>query len=320
MMVHLDILTAHAQTQLIDCSIDDSLSSTLLIMKRKYLSLPLKQTQSCLASAMESHGKHRFVTVKIFLQLLVLITTRLTDVTGAASFPLIGEVGGEVTFHCPVDKQRTLAFLYIQKGEIFVNGYHAENNVTGQAWNNTRVDLDKSTLLMYNLKPSHDGDYTCIIRYKGKMRIEPEIQLRLTVTANYSKPELTVHCTDTNRNFSCLLQCTSHGGLGDASVTWHLPRNFKVTNNSKIRDPDTTTFNISNTAYVNCSDGQPTSFRCSVDNVSSDIVSVCTPKDPPGHSPSVTAAAICAAGVGFCFMVALLARCYCQKGPRRAAA
>ncbi|XP_037335855.2 T-lymphocyte activation antigen CD80 isoform X1 [Pungitius pungitius] len=265
---------------------------------------------------MEPHCNQLFPNVNIFIQLLVWITTWHTDVTGAASNHYRGEVGGNVTFGCPVHKQRTLALLYIQKGDTFVNGYYATQNVSG-AWDNTRVDLDKTTVFMYNLKPSHDGDYQCIIQYSDQKKIE-HVQLHLTVTANYSRPTLTGHCSDTTHSSSCLVRCASHGGFPDSEVTWHAPGSLKVMNNSKMRDPDTTTFNISNAAYVNCSDFPPTSLRCSVGNVMSDVFSVCTPKDPPGHGLSVIIAAICAAGVGLCIMVALLWRCCCKKGKRKA--
>ncbi|XP_040046122.2 T-lymphocyte activation antigen CD80 isoform X1 [Gasterosteus aculeatus] len=256
----------------------------------------------------------------MLLSLLVLATW-LTDVTGAALIELTGKVGGEVTFHCPVDKQKTLTILYFQKGDDFVNGYYASKDASKTAWRNTRLDLNKSTVHMSNLKPSHGGDYKCIIMYSGKIQMEPDVELRLTVTANYSKPTLTVHCSDAINNFSCLVQCASHGGYPRKEVTWHVPQSLTVVNNSTTRDPDTTTFNISSTAYVNCSDGQQTSLRCSVGNVSSDIFTVCKRKHPLGHSPSVTIAAICAAGVGFCIMVALLWRCCCyKKGQRKAAA
>lgn len=95
---------------------------------------------------------------------------------------LTGKVGGEVTFHCPVDKQKTLTILYFQKGDDFVNGYYASKDASKTAWRNTRLDLNKSTVHMSNLKPSHGGDYKCIIMYSGKIQMEPDVELRLTVT------------------------------------------------------------------------------------------------------------------------------------------
>ncbi|XP_034404743.1 uncharacterized protein LOC117741669 [Cyclopterus lumpus] len=269
-----------------------------------------------MASPCNSH----FLIPRFSLQLLVVtITWHSAATERAASIQLRGEVGGNVTFHCPVDKKRTLAMCYLQKGNIFVNGYYESKNLSNTSWENTRVDLDKMTILMSSLNVSHSGDYKCIIRYKG-MRIEPDVHLHLNVTANYSKPTLSVHCRDHNHLFSCLVNCTSHGGYPGSEITWHIPGSSKVVNNSKMIDPDTTTFNISSIAYVNCSDGKLTSLSCSVGNISSEMVSVCTPKDPPDtQSPYVTVA-ICAVVVFFIIMVALLWRWSFKKGQRRAAA
>ncbi|XP_068565638.1 butyrophilin subfamily 1 member A1 isoform X1 [Cebidichthys violaceus] len=266
---------------------------------------------------MASRCNPHFLIGRLSLQLLVLTMTWPSAVTeSAALIQLRGEVGGKVTFHCPVDKKQTLEFLYFQKGETFVNGYHASGNVSTQTWENTRVDLDK-TLLMYNLKVSHSGDYQCIIQYSGKWRVEPEIHLHLNVTANYSKPTLKVHCSDENHHFSCLVNCTSHGGYPATEVTWNIPGSMKVVNNSKMTDPDTTTFHISSIAFVNCSDGK-LSLSCSVGDVSSEMRPVCTPKDPlVTRGPNVIAAAICAVVV-VSIMAAVLGIWHCKKGQRRA--
>lgn len=121
-------------------------------------------------------------------QLFILFLTLTLDTCfcffpqGAALIELTGKVGGEVTFHCPVDKQKTLKMLYFQKGDDFVNGYYAKKDASKTAWRNTRLDLNKSTVHMSNLKPSHGGDYKCIIKYSGKIQMEPDVELRLTVT------------------------------------------------------------------------------------------------------------------------------------------
>ncbi|KAM3615360.1 uncharacterized protein V6R79_000932 [Siganus canaliculatus] len=82
----------------------------------------------------------------------------------AGTAPLIhlkGEVGGNVTFHCRSAKDRTVKFLYFQKGDIFVNGYHATKEVNN-TWNNTRVDRNASTVHMENLNISHADHNLCL--------------------------------------------------------------------------------------------------------------------------------------------------------------
>ncbi|XP_068442025.1 butyrophilin subfamily 1 member A1 [Clinocottus analis] len=249
------------------------------------------------------------------LQLLVLTMTWHSAVTeSAASIQLRGMVGGNVVFHCAFDKKKTLAMLYLHKGETFVNGYHALGNISNQ-WNNTIVHPDKATILMYNLNVSHRGDYECYIRYNDKTQLEPIVHLHLDITANYSKPSLSVHCNYQNHPFSCLVQCTSHGGYPDSEVTWHIPGSSKVVNNSKMSYPDTKTFNISSTANVNCSDEKLTFLSCSVGNVSSDIVSVCTPEDPPDIPYAMISVAILAVAA-FISALAFLWRWYRRRGQR----
>ncbi|XP_031716360.1 uncharacterized protein LOC116390631 isoform X2 [Anarrhichthys ocellatus] len=266
---------------------------------------------------MASLCNRHFQIPRLTLQLLVLtMTCHSAVIDSAASIQLRGEVGGTVTFHCPIDQKRTLKLWYIQKGETFVNGYYESENVSELSWENTRVDLDKMTILMYNLNVSHSGDYQCIIRY-SEMKPEAHIHLHLKVTANYIKPTLKVHCSDENHHFSCLVNCTSHGGYPGTEVTWNISGSLKIVNNSKMIDPHTTTFNISSVAFVNCSDGNLTSLSCSVGDIISDLFPVCTPKDRDTPYPCViTTVAICAVVV-VSIMAALLGWWWhCKKGKR----
>ncbi|KAM6932157.1 T-lymphocyte activation antigen CD86-like [Lycodopsis pacificus] len=225
---------------------------------------------------MASLGNRHCQIPRLTLQLLVLtMTCHSAGIESAASIQLRGEVGGKVTFHCPVDRKKTLTLWYIQKGDTFVNGYYASQNVSQMAWENTRRDLDNMTILLYNLNVSHSGDYQCFIMYSDMKKPKSHMCLHLKVTANYSKPTLTVHCSDENHHFSCLVNCTSHGGYPVTEVTWNISRSWKVVNNSKMTDPHTTTFNISSIAFVNCSDRNLTSLSCSVGDVMSDMFPVC---------------------------------------------
>ncbi|KAK9520751.1 hypothetical protein VZT92_020620 [Zoarces viviparus] len=269
---------------------------------------------------MASLCNRHFQIPRLTLQLLVLtMTCHSADIDSDASIQLRGEVGGKVTFHCPVDRKSTLKLWYLQKGDTFVNGYYISEKVSEKGWENTKVDLDNMTILMYNLNVSHGGDYRCIIRYIDKPPA-PDIHLHLKVTANYSKPTLKVHCSDENHHFSCLVNCTSHGGYPVTELTWNISRSWKVVNNSKMTDPHTTTFNISSVAFVNCSDGYLTSLSCSVGDVISDVISdpVCKRKDPlVTRDPSVIIGAICAVVVVSIMAPLLGWWWHCREGQRR---
>ncbi|TNN70207.1 hypothetical protein EYF80_019578 [Liparis tanakae] len=117
------------------------------------------------------------------LQLLVLtITWSSAAPESGAPIPLRGEVGGNVTFCCPVDGRRTLRMFYLQKGELFVNGFHASSDVSSVAWANSRVV--NATVLMSGLNVSHEGDYRFIIQYEGVGKAEPEVLFHLSVTGS----------------------------------------------------------------------------------------------------------------------------------------
>ncbi|KAM3615362.1 uncharacterized protein V6R79_000932 [Siganus canaliculatus] len=204
---------------------------------------------------------------------LVLIMVPQCFVAGTA--PLIhlkGEVGGNVTFHCRSAKDRTVKFLYFQKGDIFVNGYHATKEVNN-TWNNTRVDRNASTVHMENLNISHAGDYQCYILYTDS-GITVDTSLHLDVTGTYSKPEVKVNCSGTS---SCKVTCVSHGGYPGTDVIWNDPgnpmRNFTNTTNSRMSDPRTKLVNSSSTASFSCTKGE-LKLTCSVGGITSDMFSV----------------------------------------------
>ncbi|KAA8593992.1 hypothetical protein FQN60_004826, partial [Etheostoma spectabile] len=232
----------------------------------------------------------------------------------AGPIQLRGEVGGSVTFSCPVAKQK-LKFVYFQRGEIFVNGYYESKNTSQLAWKNTRVDHDKTTMHMYHLNVSHDGEYQCHFQYSDSGGAQKQV-IHLSLTANYSKPDVTVHYSDENHRYSCLVTCASHCGYPSNKVMWNVSgiQMWKVLNSSEISDPETMMVNSSSTAYFNCSNGE-TSISCSVGDVSSDVVSVCSPRDPPpvSHSPVIIAIF---ATVGISIMLVLLLCWRCKKGQR----
>ncbi|TDH14971.1 hypothetical protein EPR50_G00026520 [Perca flavescens] len=204
-------------------------------------------------------------------------------------------------------------------GTFFVTIVTA-SEIAELAWKNTIMDHDKTTMHMYNLNVSHHGEYQCLFQYTDSSATQKQV-IHLNLTANYSKPAPTVHCSDENHRFSCLVTCASHDGYPVDKVTWNVPGSqmWTVLNSSEMNDPKTMMVNISSTAYFNCSNGN-TSISCSVGNVSSDVFSVCAPiENPPvPHCPMIEA--ICAV-VGITFtMLVLLLWWRCKKGQRGAAA
>ncbi|XP_034723769.1 CD276 antigen-like [Etheostoma cragini] len=271
---------------------------------------------------MASHcNTQYFLNPRLSFRLLALVGTltwHFLVTEGAGPIELRGEVGGSVTFSCPVAKQK-LKFVYFQRGEIFVNGYYESKNTTQLAWKNTRVDDDKTTMHMYHLNISHHGEYQCHFQYSDNSGAQKQV-IHLSLTANYSKPALSVHCSDDNHRYSCLVTCASHYGYPSKKVKWNEPaiQMWKVLNSSEISDPKTMMVNSSSTAYFNCSNGK-TSVRCSVGDVSSDMVSICSPRDPPPVFHNLVIIAILAT-MGISIILILLLYWRCKKGQRGAAA
>uniref|UniRef100_A0A4W6F674 Ig-like domain-containing protein n=2 Tax=Lates calcarifer TaxID=8187 RepID=A0A4W6F674_LATCA len=267
-----------------------------------------------------SCNRQYFLNPRLSLRLVILLWTVMWAVSAkerAADIYLRGEVGGNVTFHCPVDKTRTVIFFYFQIKNEFVNGYYKTKDITRPVWENTRVDCNETAVHMYGLNISHSGKYECIIQYADSTRIN-EAFIELSVTANYSKPTITTFCD--GENLSCLVTCSSHGGYPRAKMIWNGPMSENTTNHmltivnsSEVPNPVTMMFNSSSTANFNCSNGQLTGLSCSVGDVTSDVILVCTPKVPPVLSNVIVGFACV---VPFVLLLGLLLYCKCKKRQR----
>ncbi|XP_051254791.1 uncharacterized protein LOC127362741 isoform X1 [Dicentrarchus labrax] len=140
--------------------------------------------------------QHFLFSLRISLLLVLVTITWHISVTECADLPLSGEVGGNVTIHCPFHKDRKILFLYFQKGDTFVNGYYEDREMDHkkvQKWSNTRLDRGNNTVYMYNLTVAHSGEYQCHIKYRSGVLMVNKIHL--SVTANYSKPEVKQYCS-----------------------------------------------------------------------------------------------------------------------------
>nr|XP_057936109.1 programmed cell death 1 ligand 1 isoform X2 [Doryrhamphus excisus] len=223
-----------------------------------------------------------FINKSRLHQLLAVFLTVIWLSGSTALIQLTREIGENVTISCPVERQK-IKFFYLQKAQVFVNGFHASKKIE-KKWENTNVVRGNATVQMLHLNASHNGDYDCHIQYDGRENVSSTV-IHLSVTARYSKPKITMSCDDN----ICLVTCASHGGYPLANLTWNdVDHNssqwWKVLNVSEERDPDTWLYNTSSTSSFNCSDVKKRQISCCVGDVTSDVLSVCVPKDPPNIS------------------------------------
>uniref|UniRef100_A0A672FQW8 Immunoglobulin domain-containing protein n=1 Tax=Salarias fasciatus TaxID=181472 RepID=A0A672FQW8_SALFA len=184
------------------------------------------------------------------------------------------KVGENATFYCTEDTQRQIKLLYFQIGDEFVNGFHDSHEITVSTWPNTKVDVKAAAVHMYNLNVSHEGDYQCHIEFMGSEHTLT-VQIRLRVTAPYSRPSISSRCDA--ENLSCMVECTSHGGYPSAELMWNATESNGSqwrgsVNSTEVRDPNTGLFSISSSAAFDCLGGKQ-KVSCSVNDSTSDILS-----------------------------------------------
>lgn len=103
------------------------------------------------------------------------------DAAAYSHIHLRGEIGGNLTFRCPVDNSKSIEFFYFQKNDIFINGFHNSKKIPTQTWSNTKMgDKDKTTVHMFNLHASHGGDYECHIHYSDETLNKTVIKVSVT--------------------------------------------------------------------------------------------------------------------------------------------
>ncbi|XP_029374277.1 uncharacterized protein LOC115053590 [Echeneis naucrates] len=215
----------------------------------------------------------------LFYLALTLVWTNSEDVH--PTIHLSAEVGGNVTFPCPADKLN-ITFLYFQTGGKFIHGYHEHEDLRQYGfWENIRVDHNEKLVHMYNLNVSHNRLYECIVQFKnGKIKRK---NIQLSVTANYTKPNVTKTC---QAGVGCVVTCASHGGFPKTEMTWNVPvssnvssQMWRVINSSQVPSP--VLFISYSMAHFNCSRGKLTHLSCSVGEINSDMFSVCEPEVEP---------------------------------------
>ncbi|XP_023206587.1 uncharacterized protein LOC111611908 isoform X1 [Xiphophorus maculatus] len=221
-----------------------------------------------------------------------IIGLRSADVGHSPATVYHGVVGGNVTFYCPVAQKSPLQFLYFQKvvaGEpIFCNGYHSSKPLPTPL-PNTEMDQNYTMMHINGLNLSDSGDYYCYYMHKDAASGDPvKIHMYLNVTAFFSKPEITVKCKEESGIPSeCNVTCHSHNGLSGKQMKWNVPGNinremWKILFNDES-PPREELVSISSTANFNCSVDE-VKVSCSVDQFTSETVSVCSSKVPPDPS------------------------------------
>ncbi|XP_053362899.1 T-lymphocyte activation antigen CD80-like [Clarias gariepinus] len=202
----------------------------------------------------------------------------------AAGHNLQGIVGGSVRIRCWLEQLRSIDGYYIQrKGSdgnlIFINGYYDRPlTVLPEYLHRTFINKTDLSMEITNLKPSDEGDYSCIFICNGANC--KETNFHLTVTANYSVPIITVQGCGNDPAQPCVVGCSSSGGHPPSSVTWGVIGNKTsslITDKEESvikQDVSSSLWNVSQTVTLNCS--HPLDITCSVEGVVSRAVSVCT--------------------------------------------
>ncbi|XP_061923244.1 uncharacterized protein LOC133663069 [Entelurus aequoreus] len=208
--------------------------------------------------------------------IVIFIPTQLSE-----SAEIRGEIGGNVTIPCPVDEGKNITFFYLQKKDVFVNGFNQGRDVK-KAWPNSRVVKGTTTVQMFHLNASHNGEYECIICYDGMAK--PEMTyIHLIVTANYSTPTF----TKSREGGVCNVSCDTDGGYPSADLTLDFVDGGNITwldvrRGPNQPDPDTGLYRNSIKASYNCSDRER-KLRCSA----GDVTASSDPDPTTGYIPVV---------------------------------
>uniref|UniRef100_A0A3P9GWY4 Ig-like domain-containing protein n=1 Tax=Oryzias latipes TaxID=8090 RepID=A0A3P9GWY4_ORYLA len=228
--------------------------------------------------------KHPHIPANTKLRVYLLCSEACTCNNFACAHDCISEpVNGSATFKCPVNENREIEFVYFQKENLFVNGHHSENRITGK-WNNTKMDKN-FTFYMYNLERSLSGHYKCIIMYKKAGNPDTH-EYNLTVTVPYSKPSFTKECNNRNDIRSCQVTCMAQDGYPSQKIWIVLVQSGNDTNgmvtsrNDSVFNLTTKLFSSTVTAEFNCSNTE-VEFVCSVGGVVSETISICSPPSNP---------------------------------------
>nr|XP_023681250.1 T-lymphocyte activation antigen CD86-like isoform X2 [Paramormyrops kingsleyae] len=233
-----------------------------------------------------THSEPLFLLPRCQMMLIVFVLLAADTGSSASVVEIHKEVGGTATFTCPSDGRGDPEFVYLQKevgkpsDMIFVNGFHAQKPVEMPAIykNRSHVDSNSRQVILWDLSPADEGLYVCVVRIKIDSHTShtSEIKYNLTITANYSQPQL----MEIHNGSTCNVTCSSNGGYPQSEMEMVLVPNVPGATVTKqiMEDPVTGLFSVSSTITLNVS--QPLSVTCIVGNLSS-VLNVHQIIDPP---------------------------------------
>ncbi|XP_026994608.1 T-lymphocyte activation antigen CD80 isoform X3 [Tachysurus fulvidraco] len=201
---------------------------------------------------------------------------------------LQGIVGRSVHMRCVLDDPRGIERVYFQTKDsnesvVFVNGFYdkRELHARPEYKNRTIVNRSQISMELLNLTPDDEGDYECI-PWTINAEEKNKTKFHLTVTANYSVPNITVQgCGIYPGAHNCVITCSSSGGFPKSNVTWNVARgNMRslLREEGELvlkQDKYLKVWNVSQFVGLNCS--RLLNISCSVGGVVSQAVSVCLP-------------------------------------------
>uniref|UniRef100_A0A8C5FEV0 Ig-like domain-containing protein n=1 Tax=Gadus morhua TaxID=8049 RepID=A0A8C5FEV0_GADMO len=178
---------------------------------------------------------------------------------------LSGEVGGTVLFQCNSIKMEIKSMSF-QGGTAFkkvIIGYHAPTNKTEVLRPDTFLNNVDKTVSFGNLTVSDEGTYKCIINHATPDTVTLERRIPVDVS-------------------NASLTCTAIEVYPVSKISWNVSGVLEHQwENIVTQDKNSLLFNISSTAFFNCSDKSARLIKCSLGGVSSDEKSVC--QQPKGE-------------------------------------
>ncbi|CAL8389463.1 unnamed protein product [Boreogadus saida] len=220
------------------------------------------------------------------VKMLFILLAFPSFIKGCTGHTLYREVGETAVFHCNSTREDVQSF-YFQGGTDFrkvIITYHKTKTPDEPSRPDTYLNLGDKTVTFRNLTVSDNGTKKCIISHGHPGGITEDTTITLIITATPGAVTLERHNPE------------SPGDVSNASLTLTAIAVYPVSNISWIvsgvlehqwknvvkQDKNSLLFNISSTAFFNCSDGSARLIRCSLGGVSSDEKMVCQqPKGVP---------------------------------------
>ncbi|XP_060743763.1 uncharacterized protein LOC132857755 isoform X2 [Tachysurus vachellii] len=197
---------------------------------------------------------------------------------------LQGIVGRSVHMRCVLDGPHSIDGVYFQTKDsngsvVFINGYYSNKpiDLRDEYVNRTIINKSQLSMELLNLTLDDMREYECIpLSFKDEKN---KTKFHLTVTANYSIPNITVHgCGIDPGAHNCVITCSSSGGFPKSNVTWNVAGGNMRREEGELvltQDKHLKVWNVTQYVALNCS--RMLNITCSVGGVVSQAVSVCLP-------------------------------------------